>query len=69
MRGEIGAITASTLTVAGTLDVSTPPDQLRAIADAIPGARMVEIEAAHLSNVEKPDDFTRALVGFLSGSG
>jgi 3-oxoadipate enol-lactonase len=46
--------------------VSTPPDQLRALAQGISGARMVELEAAHLSNVERPGEFTQALVSFLS---
>jgi pimeloyl-ACP methyl ester carboxylesterase len=32
---------------------------------AIPGARVVLLNAAHMSSVERPDDFNRALLDFL----
>ena len=37
------------------------------LADAIPGARYLELEAAHLSNREQPARFTEALLDFLGG--
>ena len=58
-------ITAPTLVIAGARDPATPPEEGRWLAAAIPGAGYVELDAAHLSNVEQPDDFTRALLGFL----
>jgi pimeloyl-ACP methyl ester carboxylesterase len=40
---------------------------MRAIADAIPGARFREIaDAGHLSAVEQPDRVSRAMIEFLS---
>jgi len=38
----------------------------REIAASIPGAQYVELEAAHLSNVEQPDAFTAAVLKFLT---
>jgi 3-oxoadipate enol-lactonase len=66
-RGDIGAIANPTLVIAGTHDGSTPPQDGRAVADAIPGARYVELDAAHLSNWERPTEFTTELIGFLAG--
>ena len=67
-RAELGRITAPTLLVAGRHDQSTTPEQARLIADAVPGARVVELDAAHLSNVEQAQAFTREVGAFLAGS-
>lgn len=61
----IAAIAKPTLVIGGTADISTPPSSTQAIADAIPGARHVVLEAAHLSNLEQPDAFTALLEDFL----
>jgi 3-oxoadipate enol-lactonase len=65
-RADIASIAVPTLVIAGTHDGSTPPADGRAVADAIPGARYVELDAAHLSNWEQSEQFTQALLGFLS---
>ncbi|MDX6474500.1 MAG: 3-oxoadipate enol-lactonase [Gaiellaceae bacterium] len=66
-RSSLGAIAAPTLVVAATEDPSTPPEQLAAIARAIPGARLEEIDrAAHLANAERPDEFNRLLEEHLT---
>jgi 3-oxoadipate enol-lactonase len=65
LTGDVGAIAAPTLVIGGALDVSTPPEQTTALAVAIPGAHYVELDAAHLSNVERPDAFSAALVNHL----
>jgi 3-oxoadipate enol-lactonase len=65
-RAEVASITVPTLVIAGTHDGSTPAADGRAVADAIPGARYVELDAAHLSNWEQGEQFTQALVGFLT---
>ncbi len=62
----VGAVFAPTLVIGGRLDVSTPPDQTQALADAIPGARHIVLDAAHLSNIEQPVAFTVAVASFLS---
>jgi 3-oxoadipate enol-lactonase len=65
-RAEVESIRVPTLVIAGTHDGSTPAADGRAVADAIPGARYVELDAAHLSNWEQTEQFTEALVGFLN---
>jgi len=64
-RAGIASIAVPTLVVAGTHDGSTPAADGRAVADAIPGARYVELDAAHLSNWEQSGQFTQALLDFL----
>ncbi len=62
----IRAITVPTLVIAGAEDPATPPDHGRIIAGNIPGARLHVIEkAAHLSNVEQPDEYTATITKFL----
>jgi len=64
-RAGLPSIRASTLVIAGRSDAATPPAQSRAIAATIPGARLIELDAAHLSNLEVPDEFGAAVLGFL----
>ena len=52
--------------VVGTHDPATPPDHGRAIAGRIPRSTLVELEAAHLSNIEAADRFTAAVLEFLN---
>jgi 3-oxoadipate enol-lactonase len=55
LRGEVGAIRAPTLVMAGGLDESTPGDHSHALHAAIAGSKLVILpDAAHLSNVEQP---------------
>jgi 3-oxoadipate enol-lactonase len=68
-RSDLAKITCPTLIVAGRHDPATSPAEGRAVADAIRGARYVELEASHLSNLEAPSDFTSALSGFLAQAG
>ena len=66
-RGDLGAISARTLVVAGEQDVATPPADGAFLAEAIPGAILTVLPgAAHLANIEQPELFERALVEFLS---
>jgi 3-oxoadipate enol-lactonase/4-carboxymuconolactone decarboxylase len=69
LRAGLGSIRCPTLILSGTHDVATTPAMGRAMADAIPGARYVELDAAHLSNWERPDAFTKATLGFLVAGG
>ncbi|MDE2362831.1 MAG: 3-oxoadipate enol-lactonase [Hyphomicrobiales bacterium] len=66
LREAIRAVRAPVLVVVGKHDQGTPPAAGREIADAIPGARLVELDAAHLSNVEAAEAFNRAVVEFLT---
>jgi len=59
-------ITVPTLVLAGAEDQITPPQDVRALAAAIPGARFTEIPAAgHLAPLEQPLATARALGDFL----
>ena len=53
------------LVIIGKQDPATPPALGEAIAAAIPGASKKLLDAAHLSNVEKPGQFTKAVLEFL----
>jgi 3-oxoadipate enol-lactonase len=64
-RDGLAGIDRPVLVIAGTRDRATPPEAGRAIADAIPGARFVLLEAAHFGAVEKPEVFADAVEGFL----
>ena len=59
-----------TLVVVGEADGLTPPDQARAMAKAIPGARLALIPGAgHLPPVEQPELTTERLREFLQSLG
>jgi pimeloyl-ACP methyl ester carboxylesterase len=60
------AIAVPTLVISGQLDSVVPPAHSRRLAQAIPGARYVEIPGAlHNPMDERPERFERALRGFL----
>lgn len=60
-------INVPTLIVVGTEDVLTPPSDAETMHAKIEGSRLVKIEGAgHVSNVERPEDFNRALGEFLA---
>lgn len=65
LRDVAPRVTAPTLVVTGSQDPATPPGDGRALAAAIPGAQLVEFDAAHLSNVECADAFIAAVTQFL----
>ena len=65
-REAIRGIKSSTLIISATHDKATPPAEGRTMAEAIAGARFVELDAAHISNVERAESFTSALTGFLA---
>ena len=64
-REQVGAIFAPTLVIAGRQDMATPPADGHFLADHIPGARYVELNAAHLSNWEMAQAFTTHVCDFL----
>jgi 3-oxoadipate enol-lactonase len=66
-RESIRNITAKTLVMGGTKDAGTTPAMAQSIASSVPEARLVMLEAAHLTNIERADDFNAALIEFLEG--
>jgi 3-oxoadipate enol-lactonase len=65
-RPSVGRIRVPTLVIAGTHDPATPPADGRFLAEHIPGARYVELNAAHISNVEDASGFTSEVLSFLA---
>jgi 3-oxoadipate enol-lactonase len=65
-RDAAARIAVPTLVIAGAHDLATPPAAGRFLAERIAGARYVELDAAHMSNVEAQAAFTSALTGFLA---
>jgi pimeloyl-ACP methyl ester carboxylesterase len=61
-RPELPDIRCPTVIVVGAEDTLTPPAEARAMAAAIPGARVVELPGAgHLANLEASEAFAAAL--------
>jgi 3-oxoadipate enol-lactonase len=66
LRAQVSRISAPTLVITGTHDPATPPADGAWLAQQIPGARLVELPASHLSNIEAAEPFNAALVSFLT---
>ncbi|WP_322042135.1 3-oxoadipate enol-lactonase [Paraburkholderia sp. J67] len=65
LRVEASSIKAPTLVISGTHDLAATPAQGRELAESVPGARYVELNASHISNVELTDEFNKAVLSFL----
>jgi 3-oxoadipate enol-lactonase len=65
-REQLSKIRMPVLVIAGAHDPATPPADGRFLVDHIPGARYVELDAAHLSNIEDQARFTREVTSFLN---
>ena len=65
-RSLLPRIKSPTLVIAGRHDPATPVAAGEFIRSQIPGASMTILEAAHISNVEQPQAFTDAVIGFLT---
>jgi len=62
----LGQIKCPSLVISGERDVATPwSGHGEKLAQAISGAKVVHLAAAHLSNIERPHSFTTALLEFL----
>lgn len=64
-RAGAAGIKAPTLVITGTHDQATSARDGKWLSEQIPGARYLELDAAHLSNWERAEEFTRGLTGFL----
>jgi 3-oxoadipate enol-lactonase len=64
-RESISTIRTPTLVISATHDPGTPPADGKFLAKQILGARYVELDAAHLSNIEQHDRFTKEVSDFL----
>ncbi len=66
LRADVARIIAPTLVIAGTQDLATPPADGAYLAAQIAGARMLELDAGHLSNIEQAPAFTAAVLAHLT---
>ncbi len=66
-RASNARIAAPTLVIVGKQDPATPPEWGETIARQIPGGKVAALDAAHISNVEQPQAYTRTVVDFLLG--
>jgi 3-oxoadipate enol-lactonase len=66
-REAISGIHVPTLIIAGAHDPVTTVAEGRFMAERIQGSKCVELPAAHLSNIEAADAFTKELTVFLNG--
>jgi pimeloyl-ACP methyl ester carboxylesterase len=67
LTDRLDAITIPTLIIVGAQDVGTPVAASQAIHERIKGSELVILDpASHLSNLEQPEHFTRALERFLT---
>jgi 3-oxoadipate enol-lactonase len=65
IRRTIALITAPTLVIAGQFDTVTLPSHSELIAATVPGAKLVQLPVVHLSNLESPEAFMKAVLEFL----
>lgn len=65
---RLAEVRAPTLVVAGDLDRPEVGERVELLSRTIPRARKAVIEGtAHVPSMEKPDEFNRVVLGFLSG--
>ncbi len=64
-RESIRGIRNPVLVIIGANDPATTPEAGRAIRAAIPGAKVAVLDTAHISAVERPAEFTRAVAEYL----
>jgi 3-oxoadipate enol-lactonase len=69
LREAVQQIRTPTLILTGAKDPVSPPADGKFLSAAIPGAHYRELNAAHLSNLEVPEDFTREVLRFLTSEG
>jgi 3-oxoadipate enol-lactonase len=64
-RATLANIIAPTLVIAGRFDPATPIEMSEVICDQIRGAKLLALEASHLSNVEQPHAYANVVLEFL----
>jgi 3-oxoadipate enol-lactonase/4-carboxymuconolactone decarboxylase len=65
-RSDLARISVPTLIISGDQDISMPwPEHGQLLASSIAGATVVRLNTAHISNLEKPRQFSATLLRFL----
>lgn len=66
LRASVGSIECPTLVIGGERDIATTPEMVTELAESIPGSRLELIaDAAHLTNLDRPAEFTQTVVAEL----
>lgn len=63
-REAVAGIRVPALLISGRHDAATTPADMRFLAERIPGSRLVELDAAHMTNIETAPAFDRAVLDF-----
>lgn len=66
LREAISQISSRTLLIGGAQDPATPLPHAEYIVSNIAGAKLVTLDCAHLSNIERASEFNAALSEFLA---
>lgn len=73
VHGRLGNVQVPVVAIAGGEDLATTPQQVRELAEAVPGARYLEYDAvAHLPPAEAPErvaEQVRAILGEVAAAG
>ncbi|WKK26333.1 alpha/beta fold hydrolase [Streptomyces olivoreticuli] len=67
--GDLAGISVPTLVIAPLQDSLVPPGNSRVLADGIPGAEYAELDTGHIVMAERPEQWSRLIVDFLSRHG
>ncbi|CAG7600093.1 3-oxoadipate enol-lactonase 2 [Paenibacillus solanacearum] len=65
MRRTAALIDSPTLVIAGQYDTVTLPSHGEQLAATVPNAKLVLLPVVHLSNVERPEEFSSIVIDFL----
>ena len=67
LREQLSSIQVPVLIIAGQQDPVTTVTDGEFMLERIANSKIFEINASHISNVERPNDFNQALEKFISG--
>jgi len=68
-RGRLAAVTCPAMTLAGEEDLIIYPKLCQRLHDELPWSTWVEVRGGHACLWEFPDEFNRAVLGFLASTG
>jgi 3-oxoadipate enol-lactonase len=66
-RGRLTSVTCPALTLVGEEDILIYPKLSKRLHDELPHSTWVEVPGGHACLWERPEEFNRAVLGFLDG--